>query len=270
MPANPFSAPAAPAALLMTLLALALLLPPTLARAAEAGAPLSGRWTVTTLGDDRPSTPVGDITFEPGDKTIGGATACNFFRGGFETSGGTDLKIHVGMMTRRGCPGPAAEHERAFLDAMAGASSYRIYGDILHVFDGPNGTGRELVQFTRTPDAALEGEGHKIVSYYWQGGLYSARPETEPGISFKDGRIDGSTGCRPFTARYTRDGDRLGITDLVPSQTRAPCADNVRDQDAAILAAVPRITAFDTNRNLVRLLEKPDGAAMLWVTPAPE
>lgn len=239
----------------------------TVTGAAEDGSPLAGRWTVTKLGEVRPATPVGDITFDASDKTISGATACNFFQGGYGTSGSSDLKIDVGRMTRRGCPGPAAAHERGLLEAMAATRSFRRDGDVLHIVSGD---GRDLAELIRTPDATLEGRSHKIVSYFWNGGLYSAKGESVPAIAFKDGVISGNTGCRPFVARYRRDGDRLSITELVPAQTLAPCAENVSEQDAAILAAVPRITAFDTSRNLIRLLETSDGAAMLWVTPAAE
>ncbi|MCB1504614.1 MAG: META domain-containing protein [Hyphomicrobiaceae bacterium] len=233
--------------------------------ASWAGSSLAGRWSIVSLNGGKLATPAGDITFETGDRTINGATACNFFRGTFETSGETDLAIHVGTMTRRGCSGPAAESERAFLRAMAEARAFRIDGDRLEL----TGTdSRSLVELLRSPDAALEGQMQKIVSYYHNGGLYSAGPDTGPSISFNGGRIEGTTGCRGFTAHYKRDGTRLEVSDVVYAEPQAPCAEDTQDQDAAIVAALPRITAFDTNRNLIRLLDKPDGAAMFWITPA--
>lgn len=237
-------------------------LPANLAHAAGPD-PISGRWTVKSLGSTTLDTPGGDITFDPGDRSISGATACNFFRGGYEQSGEA-LTIKVGMMTRRGCIGDAAEHERAFLEAMEKTRAYQLDGKLLSL-TGADGT--ILAQLIQTPDAALEGTQHKIVSYLKDGGLHSVRSETGATITLQDGKIAGNTGCRSFVAAYTRDGDRLQVNGITPAEIPNPCDESVRDQDAAILAALPKATTFDTSRNLIRLLEKPDGNAVLWITP---
>lgn len=230
--------------------------------AATAGQ-LSGRWTITHLQGQPTKTPAGDITFDPADQSISGATACNFFRGGFERSGNT-LSIKVRMMTRRGCIGDAAGHERAFLEAMEKTRAYRLGGNVLSL-TGTDGTA--LAQLVSAPDAALKGPKHKIVSYLKDGGLHSVPAETGATITLKNGAIEGNTGCRPFTANYTRDGDRLKITGVTPAQTVKPCDEATRDQDAAILAALSKATTYDSSRNLIRLLEKADGNAVLWITP---
>ncbi len=224
---------------------------------------LSGRWTVNTLLGQAPATPAGDITFDPANGSIGGATACNFFHGVFKTAGGI-LTIEVRRMTRRACIGSAAEHESAFLEAMKKTSAYRIDADrlVLAATDGA-----VLAELTHTPDASLEGPLHKIVSYLKDGGLYSIRAETGAAITLRDGQIEGNTGCRPFTAHYTLKGDALSIGGVTPAQTLAPCSEDTRDQDASILAALPEATTYDTSRNLIRLLKEPGGAAVLWITP---
>ncbi|MGD9668726.1 MAG: META domain-containing protein [Hyphomicrobiaceae bacterium] len=226
-------------------------------------AALVGRWTVTALQGKVTDTPAGDITFDPADGSISGATSCNFFRGNFDTAG-WKLTIKVGMMTRRACVRGAAEHERAFLDAMNRTSTFRIDDDRL-ILTATDET--VLAELIRTPDASLEGPRHKIVSYLKDGGLHSIRANTGAAIAFRDGRIEGDTGCRPFTASYVHLGDSLSISSVTPAQTLAPCAENVRDQDAAILAGLLDINTFDTSRNLIRLLKKQGGAAVLWITP---
>lgn len=258
-----------PAAVLLAALAATILtvaMPPLGGTAAAWAAdqhPLAGRWTVTALAGKNTETPAGDITFQPGEGTISGATACNFFRGGFETEDAA-LTLTVGMMTRRACPGPAADHERGFLEAMAATRTFVIDTDRLRLTDTQ---GTVLAELNRTPDAALEGISHKIVSYLKNGGLYSISAERKATITFKNGQIEGDTGCRPFTASYTRTGDTLEIGVPKPAQTTAPCAEDLRDQDDAILAVLSKATTFDSSRNLIRLLEKPDGAAVLWITP---
>lgn len=231
---------------------------------AGSGDQLAGRWSVAELHGKAPDTPAGDITFELANTSISGATACNLFRGSFKASGGNALEIKVGRMTRRGCVGGAAEHERSFLNAMAATRTFQITGDRLTLTAAD---GALLAELIRTPDAALEGPRHKIVSYLMDGGLYSTSPDTGAAIKFEAGNIEGYTGCRPFTASYARAASHLKITAVAPAQTIEPCDESVRDQDAAILAALARVTTFDTSRNLIRLLEQTSGAAMLWITP---
>lgn len=257
--------PAAVLSAALAVLVIGLVVPPpkpTLAQIADKN-PLAGRWTLTKLAGNTLSTPAGDITFDTADSAINGATACNFFRGRYEAEDGA-LTLTVAMMTRRGCSGVAADHERGFLEAMAATRATAIDSDRLTLTDAH---GHQLAELIRTPDAALEGPRHKIVSYLKDGGLYSVAPDHVATIAFNSGHIEGDTGCRPFTAHFTRNGDALTVTDVQPAQTLAPCGEAIRDQDDAILQALPRATTFDTSRNLVRLLENPDGAALLWITP---
>ncbi len=224
---------------------------------------LTGRWTVISLFEKTAQTPAGDITFDPTAGLIDGATACNFFRGEFTTAPG-ELTIKVAMMTRRACIGGAAEHERAFLEAMKKTGTHRIDADRL-ILAAADGTA--LAELVRTPDASLEGPRHKIVSYLKNNGLYSIRAETGATLTLNGGRIEGNTGCRPFTASYALDGESLSIRAVTPAPTVAPCDASVRDQDEGILAGLPAVTTYDTSRNLIRLLKEQGGAAVLWITP---
>lgn len=253
----------ATAALAFTQLATVALNAGEMARGKTDHAAISGRWKVAVLQQKAIVTPAGDISFEPADGSISGATSCNFFRGNYKISDGP-LEIKVGMMTRRACFGDAADHESAFLEALSKTAAYRINADRL-TLTATDGTA--LAELVRAVDAALEGVDHKIVSYLKDGGLYSVRAETGAAITLKQGRIEGRTGCRPFTASYTRKGDALSISNVVPAQIFAPCAENVRDQDKAILSGLPDATTFDTSRNLIRLLKEPGGSAILWITP---
>ena len=130
----------------LTLLFILIALPATLTYAAGPD-PISGRWTVTHLAGKPVQSPAGDITFDPGEGTVSGATACNFFRGGLEQSGET-LTIKVGMMTRRGCIGDAAEHERAFLQAMEKTRAYQLDGKLLSLTGADGTILAQLIQTT--------------------------------------------------------------------------------------------------------------------------
>lgn len=230
--------------------------------AADAGPhDLDARWTVATFAG-KPAPRAGDISFSGSE--VSGATSCNFFRGTAKRSAPRDLEIIVGMMTRRGCSGEAAEFERTFLHVLARTSSFSIDGDTLSLADA---SGTSLAVFNRAARARLEGQRHKIVSYLSNGGLYSIRPGSSPTITLNNGKIAGSTGCRPFQGRYALKGDTLEISALEPASSTETCNQGVADQDNGILAALPKATTFDTNRNLIRLLENSDGAALLWITP---
>lgn len=232
--------------------------------AAEDAHPLQTRWSITALSG-KAARPAGDITF--GDGVISGATACNFFRGTYGLSKPDGLTITVGQMTRRGCSGIAADYERQFIEAMGTTRRYAITGEELSLL---NQAGSLTAQLTRTPDATLQGPRHKIVSYLKSGGLHSVLSGSGATLQLKDGRIEGRTGCRSFSGRYTLAGKALQVLELVPAQTLAPCAADLAEQDEAILAALPAARTFDTNRNLVRLLESTEGNAVLWVTPVNE
>jgi heat shock protein HslJ len=239
----------------------ALLFSPRTAAAANEAHLLSSRWSVTVLAG-KTARPAGDITF--GEGTVSGATACNFFRGTYEMSESGNLTITVGQMTRRGCSGIAANYERQFIEAMAATRRFAITNDQLSLLDA---MGTTTAQLARTPDATLLGPRHKIVSYLMSGGLHSVISGSGAALQFKDGRIEGSTGCRPFTGSYRLDGKALTIVEIVPARTVAACAPELASQDQAILAALPAARTFDTNRNLVRLLESAEGNAVLWMTP---
>lgn len=228
---------------------------------AEADLGLDARWSVATLAG-KPASRAGDISFSGGE--VSGATSCNFFRGTARRSPPHDLEIIVGMMTRRGCSGEAAELEREFLHVMARTHSFRVDGDTLSLADS---SGTTMAVLKRAERAQLEGQRHKIVSYLSNGGLYSIRPGSNPTITLANGKITGSTGCRRFHGHYALKGDTLEITAIESAPSATTCNDGNVDQDEGILAAVPKARTFDTNRNLIRLLETADGAAVLWITP---
>ncbi len=249
-------------ALVRHLLAVAALFATCGAAAAAPDARLATFWRVTVL-NGQPAVPGGDITFKDGE--VSGATACNHYGGSF--TAGTDgaLSITLGRMTRRGCFDVAATRERAMIDAFAATRRYRIDGETLVLLDDD---GKQLAAFRRGGEARLEGGRLKITNFLKDEGLHSTTSGSGAVVTFKDGRIDGSTGCRSFSGRYTLVDGRLTVSDVAATAaTQQPCPDGLADQDAGILAALPQATTLDVTRNLIRLLEPHKGWAVLWVTP---
>ncbi len=227
---------------------------------------LAGRWTVEKLAGEQ-AMPAGDISFAPEQNAVSGATACNLFRGEFKQSGDNGLTIKATAMTRRSCFDTAAGREKAFLDAMRETTGFKIEENRLTL---TRSDGTPAAELTRASEAQLEGTRHKIVSFSMDGGLHSAPAQTGAVITFKDGTVEGNTGCRGFKATYTRDKDNISVADVEPAKTPETCPNDTNDQDAAILAALPAAKAFNITRNLIRLLDGPDGNAVLWITPANE
>lgn len=231
--------------------------------AAAGGDPLATRWEVMTLAGAA-AEPGGDVTFAAGGR-ISGATTCNLYGGTYRAQGGSRLTIELGMMTRRGCHGVALDRERALIEAFAATRAFRIEGATL-VLAGEDGS--ELATLRRVGNAELEGPRHKIVSFLLDGGLHSTVAGSGAAVSFVGGEVRGNTGCRSFAGRYARSGDGLTLSDLVvTARTAEPCPPELADQDAGILAALPQATTFDSQRNLIRLLEPAKGWAVLWITP---
>lgn len=219
-------------------------------------------WKVATIAG-QPAVPGGDITFRNGE--VSGATSCNHYGGTFTEGDGGALTITLGRMTRRGCFDVAAERERALVEVFAATRRYTIDATSLALLDD---AGRELARFQRGGEASLEGPRHKIVNYLKGEGLHSAVNGSGAVVSFKDGRIEGSTGCRTFSGRYTLAEGRLAVSEVaVTGIAKQPCPEELIDQDAGIIAALPLATTFDVSRNLIRLLEPSKGWAVLWVTP---
>ncbi len=245
-------------AAVVMLLALPAGIPPV--QAAES--PLATFWQVTRLLG-QPAEPGGDITFRGGE--VSGSTACNHYGGTYAEGPDGALTITLGRMTRRGCFDIAAERERDLIEAFRATRRYAIDGDMLHLRDA---AGKEIAVFRRGGEATLEGGRLKITSFLKDEGLHSTVSGSGAVVTFKDGRIEGSTGCRTFAGRYTLADGKLAISEVtVTGTSKTPCPDELADQDAGILSALPRATSSDVARNLIRLLEPAKGWAVLWVTP---
>lgn len=244
------------------LLAVAALFATSCAAAAAPDARLATFWRVTVL-NGQPAVPGGDITFKDGE--VSGATACNHYGGTYALGDDGALTITLGRMTQRGCFDVAAERERAMIEAFAATRRYRIDGETLVLLDE---AGRQVAAFQRGGEARLEGGRLKITNFLKDEGLHSTVSDSGAVVTFKDGRIEGSTGCRTFAGRYTLTDGKLTVSDVAATgAVKQPCPDELTDQDAGILVALPLATSLDVTRNLIRLLEPTKGWAVLWVTP---
>lgn len=244
--------------------------------AAEAGAPTvdasSGgaaafdfaetRWRVVGVGG-KAVTMAGDLHFEAGG--VDGASACNFFGGAFETGPDQALVIKVDRMTRRGCSGDALELERAYLDALGSVRSYRFEDAEREKLVFLDESGATIAELARKHGFQLEGTPLKIVSYLFEDGLYSVKPGSKVTIRFAGGRMEGDTGCSLFSGHYDIAETTVKITLDMAVPKSEKCAEDLQQQDQAILAALEAAARYDVGRNVIRFLQAERDWAVLWL-----
>lgn len=78
-----------------------------------------------------------------------------------------------------------------------------------------------------------------------------------------DGSFAGSTGCNRIAGTYVQDGDSL--TFASGPMTLRGCQGAVAEQEAAIVAALPLVASFTSDRNLS--LQDADGSVLLTYSP---
>ena len=97
------------------------------------------RWTLTEA-DGQPVASTGDareahLLFFPQNR-LSGSTGCNRLTGTFELTGGNRLKFSPLATTRMLCPGPAAEAETRFVQALGAVQTYNVTDAALELRDG--------------------------------------------------------------------------------------------------------------------------------------
>jgi heat shock protein HslJ len=196
------------------------------------------------------------ITFGE-DGTASGSSGCNQWGGSYTFDGDT-LELGEIAMTSMGCPPPADEVERAYMEALQQANRWRVEDEELVLLDDD----AELLRY-----GAASPVGDWQATGVLQGDAFTSLLEgTEITASFdEDGALSGSAGCNTYNSTYTTDGGTIEIAE--PSSTRMACPDpeGVMDQEAAYLAALPTAVGFRVERGVLELLNA-EGSAVVTYT----
>ena len=191
------------------------------------------------------------------DGTASGSSGCNQWGGSYEFDGDT-LELGEIAMTAMGCPPPADEVERAYMDALQQANRWRLEDEELVLLDDD----AELLRY-----GAASPVGDWQATGLLQGDAFtSLLAGTEITASFdEDGALSGSAGCNTYNSTYTTDGGTIEIAE--PSSTRMACPEpeGVMDQEAAYLAALPTAVGFRVERGVLELLNA-EGSAVVTYT----
>jgi heat shock protein HslJ len=196
------------------------------------------------------------LTFE--EERVAGFSGCNRFGGTFTAGDGT-LEIAELSVTQMGCPSPADEVERAFLDAFERVARWRLDGDELVLADGED---EEVLRFAPgTPVGSWAATG-----FVREGVFQTLLPGAEITLELgEDGDVSGSAGCNTYTATYEVDAASIEISP--PGATRRSCAEpaGVMEQERAYLDALTTAKQYRLDGASLQLLDA-DGSGLVSFT----
>ncbi len=195
------------------------------------------------------------ISFKDGQAA--GNAGCNNFFASY-TVDGNQLTIGQAGSTMMACPEPAMSQEQAFLSNLSQAATYEIAGTELQLFDS---AGQAILVFELQAAAPLAGAQWQALSFNnGLGGVTSVMSGTEITAIFdENGTLSGSAGCNSYTTSYTVDGNQISIMPAATTMMFCAEPENVMEQEAAFVAALPMADTFSIEGDRLEL-RTADGA----------
>jgi heat shock protein HslJ len=198
---------------------------------------------------------------------LSGSAGCNQYTATYQ---GAINSIQIGTpaTTRMICDTPSGTmtQETYYLTTLQGASTFKIEGDILTVYDT---SGKALFTYTKVvpgsePPAPLTGVTWYLLSYVdSKGEIFAPVSGTTLTIQFDSGdNITGNAGCNNYFGTYTTSGSSsISIGPL--GSTKMNCAgDAVINQENLYLQLLQKMTLYYTSTDEL-LLSDGSGSAIL-------
>lgn len=224
-----------------SLVAVALLLPPTLGTVAAMDTPdaplaLEGTsWQLTSLpGRTLLANHAATLQFDEG--RVLGTDGCNRYTGpctadamGFRLSGAL-------AATKVACPPPVMEQADAFLAALAATRAVRREGDELTLLDAQGA----VLATLRAQSLTLPASAWRVTGYNnGKQAVVSVLSDSTLTMEFStDGKVGGSAGCNRYTATYAATGRGLSIGPAAATKKMCARPEGVMEQEAAFLKAL--------------------------------
>ncbi|MGA9396577.1 MAG: META domain-containing protein [Azonexus sp.] len=197
------------------------------------------------------------VTLRFAEGRIEGFSGCNRLFGNYTVDRD---KLVLGRLagTMMACPGPAMKIENVFKSALNGDFRFLIGKDRL-TLTPPAGA---PLEFQVAPEPELDGVTWDVTGFNnGRQAVVSPLLGTRLNLSFKDGMVQGFSGCNKFRASYKREGDRLTIAPL--ATTRMACAaEGLMQQEREFLAALESVTVW-TIRDGMLDMHRADGERAL-------
>lgn len=212
----------------------------------------------TELAAGAPAT----LRFEDG--RAAGSDGCNRYTVGYSASG-TALEFPGrAASTQMACPPAIMKQAQAFMDALLGASAYRIDGGRLQLLSADGSVRATLAPQSQT----LAGTSWRVTGINnGRGAVVSLAAGSTVTMAFAaDGRAAGSAGCNQYTAGYQAEGTRLRFT--APASTRRMCADEaVMQREQNFLKALESVATVRIEGDRLEMRDA-GGALMVSATRA--
>jgi heat shock protein HslJ len=178
------------------------------------------------------------VTLTVADSRISGQAGCNSYGGKLSGSNGRFALPEGLTSTMMACTNAAlGQLERAYVAALQSVQSASVTGQRL-VLRGPHAE-LTFTRVTAPPPVAVEGTTWTIDTLRSGATASTVRHDLQaPTLRLASGVLQGSTGCRGFTARYALSTARLTVTALQFAAVTCAGDTGPRSQDALITAVL--------------------------------
>jgi heat shock protein HslJ len=198
------------------------------------------RWKAVTVVGAAPTNGQSiTAAFENG--SITGSTGINQYSGTYETQRGNAISIKTGPMTRAAGTDEAMKLEAAYIAALGQATTYKVDDSKLTLLSS---SGAELVVYAVYVPASLTGTNWECTAYNnGKGGFQSVVSSVTITAKFEaNGSLTGNGGVNDYNSTYTVSGRTISIQPPVATRMAGP--QDVMDQEAAYLAALPKAHTY--------------------------
>jgi len=220
------------------------------------------RWVVVELADEAgtmaPAVSGSEVTAEFDGEKLGGSGGVNSYSAPYQTSGSDKLQIGVAVSTLMAGPENLMAQEAAYFAKLEMAQRYRVSAESLELLDAQ---GELLVKYEASKPVSLEGTTWYCTGYNnGKQAVVSLVSGSEITAVFSDaGALSGTAGVNTYNTAYTTGGQSQMTIAGEIATTRMAGPQELMDQEAAYLAALPQTGFYRVDGDSLELRESSDG-----------
>lgn len=191
------------------------------------------------------------------DGQLTGSSGCNQYTATY-ISGGSSIRITMGVSTLIGCSPQVMDQEMLYTSLLSDAATYSISGDTMLFYDS---TGNPILAYkqptsstTVVPSSLAPVVGSWDLVTYNNGN--NAMEDVPAGNSITaeltpTGQITGFSGCNQYSAKYSLNGQNIGIS--VVGSTKTTCDPDLMKLETQYLGLLTRANSYDTSGDQMTL-----------------
>ena len=170
---------------------------------------------------------------------VQGSDGCNRYTAPYTVTGAALQVGPGGASTQMACPPAIMKQAEAFMNALAGARTYRVAAGQLQLL----ATDGAVLATLAVQSQALAGTAWRVTGYNnGKQAVVSVLSGTTLTMAFSaDGKVGGSAGCNRYSAAFTSTGEKLSFGPA--AATRMMCAqpERVMEQEQQFLNALETV-----------------------------